>query len=136
MTRVYRYFIDSCLSVVFFVVVVVVLIIVVVALENHPGIAFINVAFIVVVVIEICRLVVIVEYRIVIIAVVFARWNLSWFFVGPSLASLGEAICPPERSRGAVIGLVDSMSVQVTSLCCLVLSGPTLPSNPLPEWKD
>ena len=48
-----------------------------------------------------------------IVVVVVSRWNLSWLFVGPSLASLGEAICPPERSRGAVIGLVDSMSVQV-----------------------
>ena len=68
----------------------------------------------------------------VVVVVVVSRWNLSWFFVGPSLASLGEAICPPERSRGAVIGLVDSMSVQVKSSCCLVLSRPTLPSNPPP----
>ena len=49
--------------------------------------------------------------RSVVVVVVVSRWNLSWFFVGPSLASLGEAICPPERSRGAVVGLVDSMSV-------------------------
>ena len=76
--------------------------------------------------------VVVVVVAIVVVVVVVSRWNLSWFFVGPSLASLGEAICPPERSCGAVIGLVDSMSVQVKSSCCLVLSRPTLPSNPPP----
>ena len=69
---------------------------------------------------------------VVVVVVVVSRWNLSWVYFGSHLASLvvlGEAL-PTRTMSWHDCWDVDSMSVQVMSLYCLVLSGPTLPSNP------
>ena len=48
---------------------------------------------------------------VVVVVVVVARWNLSWFFVGPSLASRrGKGMSKRKEMSGQRISLVDTLA--------------------------